>query len=430
MFLEWSPWQWENCGLAPRTAFEEGVSPADRAYLRELARQVAEIAHLPIMEERRAMWRRHNRLERMRPMVLVFPEGAWRELLPGSAMRCEGHRARAYEWSLRQALYHHQHIHDDTVIEPYWVVRKQVQLSGWGLEPRRRPSAEPTGAWAFDPVIHTPEDLDRLRAPVVTVDEVATQRELGLAHELLGDIVDVTLRGVGVISFHLMAEYTALRGLEQVMIDMLDAPDMLHRAMAILEEGHRQTLAQYQALDLLQPNHDGEYHSSGGVTYSDELPQSGDTGRVRLRDLWASAEAQEMAQVSPRMHAEFILPYEKRLLAPFGLNGYGCCEDLSRKMADVLTIPSLRRLSIAPFADVERCAEQLGDRCIYSWKPMPTDLVGAFDEAHVRDSIRRTCEATRDGIVEIILKDTHTCEGHPERFTRWTEIAQGVVAEF
>ena len=24
----------------------------------------------------------------------------------------------------------------------------------------------------------------------------------------------------------------------------------------------------------------------------------------------------------------------------------------------------------------------------------------------------------------MILKDTHTCENHPERFTRWTEIAR------
>lgn len=430
MFLEWSVGNWENCGLVPGALFEESVSSGDRKYLRELAKSVVEITHLPVMEERRAMWRRHNRLERVRPMILVFPEGAWRELLPGSAMRCKGHRARAYEWSLRQALYHHQYLHDDTVIEPHWVVRKQVQLSNWGLEPRRRPSAEPTGAWAFDPVILSPDDLDQLRPPVVTLDEQATQRELALAHDLFGDILGVTLRGVGVISFHLMAVYTALRGLEQVMIDMLDAPDMVHRAMEILEEGYRQIIAQYDALGLLNLNNDGEYHSSGGVTYSDELPAEDYAGRPRLRDLWASAEAQEMAQVSPRMHAEFILPYEKRLLAPFGLNGYGCCEDLARKLPDVLTIPRLRRVSIAPFADVERCAEQLGDRCICSWKPMPAHLVGTFDEEHVRDYIRHACEATRDGIVEIILKDTHTCEGRSERFTRWTDIAQDVVADY
>ena len=83
--------------------------------------------------------------------------------------------------------------------------------------------------------------------------------------------------------------------------------------------------------------------------------------------MWASAEAQEMALVSPAMHREFVLEYEERLLAPFGLNGYGCCEDLTRKLDDVLAIPNIRRISIAPWADVDACAERLGGGCIFSW---------------------------------------------------------------
>lgn len=48
----------------------------DKGILRDLAKQVAEIAALPIMDERRALWNRHNRLERVRPLILVFPEGS------------------------------------------------------------------------------------------------------------------------------------------------------------------------------------------------------------------------------------------------------------------------------------------------------------------------------------------------------------------
>jgi len=431
MLVELHEGDMANVGLAPREAFEPEISAGDRRLLRELARRVAEIGHLPIMDERRALWKKHNALRRVRPMLLVFPEGAWRELLPASALRCEGHRARAIEWSLRQAIYYHDHLHDDTVIEPLWVVRKQVTVSHWGLEPRRIPSHQATGAWAFDPVIHTPDDLNLLHAPTVTYDAQATEQEQGLMQDLFGDVLPVQLRGIGVISFHLMAEYTALRGLEQVMVDMIDAPDMLHRAMAILEAGYREALGRYQQLGLLQLNNDGEYHSSGGVTYTDELPAPGyEGGAPRLCDLWASAEAQEMAQVSPRMHAEFILPYEKRLLAPFGLNGYGCCEDLTRKMPDVLTIPHLRRVSVAPSANLERCAEQIGDRCIVSWKPQPAHLVGTFDPDMIKAVIRTACEATRHSVPEFILKDTHTCEGHPERFDLWTQIASETVADY
>lgn len=195
-----------NVGLAPRAAFECGISATDRALLRDLARKVSDIGHLPVMGERRALWKRHNAMERVRPMVLVFPEGAWRELLPATALRCEGHRARAYEWSLRQAVYHHEHLHDDTVIEPRWVVRKQVAPSSWGLEARQIPSREAAGAWAFDPVIHTERDLDLLRTPTITYDSAQTEREGQMAAELFGDILPVEVRGIGVISFRLMAE--------------------------------------------------------------------------------------------------------------------------------------------------------------------------------------------------------------------------------
>jgi hypothetical protein len=419
-----------SVGLAPKPAFEDRIGDSDRAILRDLARRVSDIGHLPVMDQRRSLWKRHNALERVRPMLLVFPEGSWRELLPASTMRCHGDRARGMEWSLRHAIYHHEHLHDDTVIEPRWIVRKQITLSNWGLEPRHIASHEATGAWAFDPVIHTPDDLDLLRTPTVSLDEAATERDCVLAEDLLGDILPVEVRGIGVISFHLMAEYTALRGLEQVMVDMIANPAMLHRAMGIMEAGHQEILSRYQALGLLQPNHDGEYHSSGGVSYTGELPAPGYTGGApRLRDLWASAEAQEMAQVSPRMHAEFVLPYEKRLLAPFGLVGYGCCEDLTRKMRDVLTIPNLRRVSVAPSADLACCAEQIGTRCIVSWKPQPAHMVGSFDEDVLRGYIRSACEVTRGNVVEFILKDTHTCEGRPERFDAWTRIASEVVAD-
>jgi len=77
---------------------EAAVGPKERTLLRELARRVAEIAALPVMAERRQLWMRHNRLERARPMILVFPESAWCELLPGEALQCESEAARRFEW--------------------------------------------------------------------------------------------------------------------------------------------------------------------------------------------------------------------------------------------------------------------------------------------------------------------------------------------
>ncbi len=402
----------------------------DRKMLRDLAKRVAYIAALPVQAERRELWRQHNSLKTQRPMILVFPEGAWQELLPDSALRCEDPQARKMEWRLRNRIYYHEHFQDDTVIEGEWVVNKVIHNSGWGMEGQRIYSDAARGAWRFDPVIKEPADLEKLTFPHITYDEAATQRNLEEAQDLFGDILDVKLKGVAHISYHLMNEYTALRGLEEVMMDMITQPQMLHDAMAFMTEGHARVLQQYIDLNLLSLNNDATYQSSGGNGYTYELPKPGfDPARVRPCDMWASAEAQELALVSPQMHAEFSLPYEKRLLEPFGLTGYGCCEDLNRKLDDVFTIPNIRRISISPFADVEISAEQLRGDYIFSWKPQPAHLVGDFDEAMVRRYIRHTIDVAlaNDCVLEMVLKDTHTCEHHPERFDRWLKTAREEV---
>lgn len=406
------------------------ISSQERIVLRDLATRVAEIAALPEMAERRALWKQHNRLQRVRPMMLIFPEGSWGELLPDTALQCEDETARRWENGLRAQIYGHEHFASDNVVDAELVVQKVIHHTSWGLEARHHVSSEARGSWSFDPVINTAADLQKLRFPEVTYDEVATERALAEAQELFGDILTVKLKGVSHVSFHLMSLYTGLRGLEQVMMDMYEEPEMLHDAMAFLEEGHRRIMHQYEALNLLSLNNDGTYHSSGGVGYTDELPLPDcDPARVRPCDMWASAESQELAQVSPEMHAEFALPYEKRLLEPFGLTGYGCCEDLTQKLDDVCAIPQIRRISISPWADVDRCAEKLQNRYIFSWKPNPAYLVGHFDPEFTRQYVQHTLDAARGCVLEIILKDTHTCNNDPSRFDQWTAIVRELIEQ-
>ena len=414
---------------------EVRMNADDRRIVRELARQVAEVAALPVMEERRNAWKRHNSLKRERPLVLVFPEGAWRELLPQQSLACEDAQARAIEAELRTRLYQHDHFLDDKPVERAWHVSRIVNGSDtawgvpldWGLQPRHHESSQSTGAWGFDPVFQSRDDIRKLRIPQVVYDEAATLSNFERIGDLLGDILDVRLSGVRHVSFHFSSLYIHLRGLEPMLMDMMDEPDMVHEVMAFFERGYREVTNQLVEQNLLSLNNDGSYHSSGGVGYTDELPAGGfDPTHVRTCDIWASAESQEMAPVSPAMHDEFLMQYERRVLEPFGLNGYGCCEDLTRKLDRVVAFPHMRRISISPWACVEPCAEALGGRFIFSWKPQPSHLVGAFDEAVIRGEIRRTLEAAdRNGcVLEMVLKDTHTCQNRPERFTDWTRIAR------
>ena len=406
------------------------LSTSDRTVIRDLARRVADVAALPIQRRRIHAWKRHNALKGERPMILIFPEGAWRELLPEATLRCESADARGIEYALRIRLYEHEHFRQDKPVEAEWTVQKHIRSTGWGLEAQWHFSDQATGARTFDPIIHSPADLKKLRAPRISVDEAASRASLDFAQDLFGDLLHVRQVGITHISFHAMNWYTSWRGLEQVMLDMYENPGMLHEAMAIMEAGQQAMLQQYVQMGLLSLNNDITYHNSGGVGYSDELPQKDFDGCVRLCDMWGSAETQEFAQVSPEMHVEFALRYEKPLLAHFGLNGYGCCEDLTRKLDDVLTIPNIRRISISPWADVDRCAEKLKNKAVFSWKPHPAHVAGTFRPDEIRGNIRHTIEVCKQNgcTLEMILKDTHTCDGVVERFDQWTRIAEEEVA--
>jgi hypothetical protein len=144
-----------------------------------------------------------------------------------------------------------------------------------------------------------------------------------------------------------------------------------------------------------------------------------------LQNLWGFAESQETTTISPRMFNEFIFSYQLPLLEKFGLNCYGCCEPLDKRWHIVKQIPRLRRVSISPWANYEKMAEQLGTDYIFSMKPNPADLaMETFDENHLRAVIRRDLLATRNCRVEVVMKDNHTIRNDPRRVMRWVQLVR------
>jgi len=210
-------------------------------------------------------------------------------------------------------------------------------------------------------------------------------------------------------------------------MDMADDPEMVHAGMRRLMEGKLAWIEQLEALGVLSLNNRNDYVGSGGFGFTDELPADDFDGHVRLRDLWGFCEAQTMSEVSPAMHEEFVLPYQLPILERFGLNCYGCCEPLHLKLDFLIArVPRLRRVSISPWADKRTSAEKLRGDVIFSWKPNPAPLAAInFPAEEVRADIRETVQVAAEHgcTLEIVLKDTHTCNRRPERFDQWTAIA-------
>jgi len=141
--------------------------------------------------------------------------------------------------------------------------------------------------------------------------------------------------------------------------------------------------------------------------------------------MWGFTEAQEITAVSPQMHWEFAMQYEVPIHERFGLTYYGCCEPLDAKFDYVKRLPNLRVVSISPWCDRAIAAQALEDKYVYGFKPHPGHLAAVqFDGEYVRQYLRETLEIARGCLIEMVLKDTHTCNHQPQRFDEWTRIAQ------
>lgn len=410
----------------------------DRELLRSLAARVREVAELPVMEARKKSWTNFNGLKPEKPMILCFPEGAWRELLPEKDMQCESQELRAWEWKLRSQIYWWEHINDDNVLEKWFNIPWDITPGDYGVD-ITEVHGEGLGSYKYIPPIEDLEkDFDKLHYRGYTVDREKTLGKIALADELFGDLLPARVRGTSYLTSSITWEAIKLIGMEALFTNMYDDPDNLHRLIQFLGEEQTRYYDWLEKEGLLTLDNENDYVGTGGVGYTDELPQKdgGDgslksaqpqSNGISLKDIWGRTDSQETIGASPAMFAEFVLKYQIPLLSRFGLNCYGCCEPLQDRWQYIKDIPNLRRLSVSPWCDQEKMADYLGKNYIFSRKPNPAHVCMNFDEEIIRKDLKDTLRIAKDCVLEIILKDTHTLSNEPERIGRWIKIAREEV---
>lgn len=401
----------------------------DRQILRELAKKVLEISQSEVNAERAEAWKKHNDLRMgSRTMIFCDPEKAWEELIPQQALQCEKAENRSLETALRREIYHYEILRDDYVVAAEMPVFYKYSCSDWGLHETVQSSSE-DGAYTWESPLKDYSMLDRLKTPVVTVDEEGTKRELSRVQELFGDILQVRLRGYWWWSLGMTSTVIRLRGLEQFMLDMYDEPEGLHALMKIIQKGILENLAIYEEKNLLTTNADHTYVGSGGFGFTDGLSRA---EPVRMKNMWGFSESQETSSVSAEMYGEFVFPYEMEILEKFGLNCYGCCEPLENKWEYIRRFPRLRRVSVSPWANRQKMAEQLGSGYVYSLKPNPAYISvrsELFDDAARELAAAREATKKNGCFTEIIMKDLRTFCGAPGNAARWVRLARSIFPD-
>ena len=401
------------------------MSNHDVSVLRTLATQYLEICAAAVQNERRALWRRHNSLKKTRPLIYVRAF-AWQEM-PESQCQCEDPFFRHYEDFFRRHLFWAA-FNDDSVFEPWVTVQATYRCEGWGPAVARVYSDEARGSFKVNYPIKDLGDIEAMRMPWHEIDEAKTAERVQKLSDAIGDIITVNVdRGPAyrMWTADLSTELGYLRGIEHFMLDMVDNPEWFHRLVKFMSDGVLKTHREAEAA--------GDWglcaHQNQAMPYAEELAApAANVNGVKRRQLWAYMAAQEFTSVSPAMHEEFLLRYQLPILKEFGLVAYGCCEDLTHKIGMLRQIPNLRRIAVSPFADVAKCAEQIGRDYVLSYRPSPADMVSYdFAPDRVRSILRRDLAACKDSHVDITLKDVETVQGDPSRVRNWVAITREVI---
>ncbi len=416
------------------------IPEADKRIVRDLAKKVAEIASLPVHKEKRDMWMRLNRLERVRPLIHVqaIDPSIWVELIPDDQLQTTDEFCRGHEMALRKKIYCWENFPDDRVVDDVIVcpiaVRGECRSTGFGMKVNvERPDVR-FGAYLLKNAIEKEGDIDKIQTnPEVWVDWEDTEDRYQRLCELYDGILKVEKRGPSFFWLTVMDQFIQWRGVDQMFLDLIDRPKWIHEALERITTGHINSIEQIERLNVLSPGNANTSLGSGGYAWTDQLPQPDFDGQhVRLKDLWARCATQIFTEgISPEMHDEFAIHYEKRILERFGLSAYGCCEPLHNKMHFVRKIKNLRRVSMSPWVDIEVASAAVGRDYVYTHKPNPTMVsMHVWDPELARSELRNAFQKTRNNVVEVNFQDLHTVRNEPHRLTEWTQIAMQLAEEY
>jgi hypothetical protein len=406
----------------------------DKKILRQLAEKKAEIASLPIQKEKIEMWKLLNELKEVRPMIWIN-EIPWFEMNENDelSLKTSTEFTRTLESKLRTTLYRWEHMRADMIVEPAEACYLEVKNTGFGISElvkiTRTDKDNDIFSRKFTPQIDKEEDIEKIKKPKVTYCKEITEEKFQAMKDIFDGILEVRKTGYPGFWFAPWDELIRWWSVQKLLADLVLRPELVHKSINRLTDAYLYQLDQYEELNLLSLNNGNYRIGSGGLGYTDELPQKYfDTDHIKTEDIWGNGAAQIFSGVSPDMHEEFALQYEIKWMKRFGLNYYGCCEPLDKKIEILRKIPNLRKISMSPWVNMELGAANIGKDYVFSYKPSPAIFAeDNWDPELIRRNLTKDLEKLKDCNVEIIMKDVSTIKYKPYRLWEWAKIASEVV---
>jgi hypothetical protein len=404
--------------------------------LRKLAYEYFNIAYSEKNAENIKLHKAVNDLKQIRPVVLI-DELPWSEMNINDelTLRCNDTYLREIEWFFRSNIYKNKYFPADMVLQPFVPVNKIVQSTGIGISVEEEilstDAQNNIVSHKFKDVLQTEEDVVCLHNPILTYDKEETMRRYNLIGEILGDILPVKLSGQGYFATGPWDDIARYRGVTNLLIDLVDRPEFMHKIVQKLTDISLSTLEQLEALNLFS-NASNSLHCT--PIHTSDLPSKDYDGeRLTRKDVWGRGYAQIFASVSKDMHEEFDIEYMKNTIGQCGLAYYGCCEPLDKKIDIVEKIPNLRKISVTPWANVNVAAEAINKKYVLSSKPNPASVaVPVLDKDNLKKEIGTILDACKRNncSCDIVLKDISTCCRRPGNIFEWEKTVMEMVKNY
>ena len=404
----------------------------EKIYLRELAAKYMEYANRPEMEEKEELWYAHNDFKSRKTPVIMEIDTFLNDIMP--PLKCETKYGREIEKYLQYYIVNYELVGDDKVIPKEYRVPLQINFRLFDFDFREEHSSEAgsVGMHIVPPITDLETQVHELKKSVWSYERGETEAHAQAAREILGDIMPVvyenqSLRWVLTPTQHAVN----LLSMQELFMAMYDCPDEVHLLMKRIVEELKEFCLWQQEEGLLTSNLGNTYAGAGSYGFTHQIKPQGE--RVLLSDMWVNTNSQESVGVSPAMYEEFIAPYYRELVEPFGLVYYGCCEPANEAWESIKTYKNLRKVSVSAWADEEFMGKALSENhLIYSRKPSP-NYIGverSFDEKAFEEYMRKTFVCAKDCQLEIIFRDIYTLCGNLTKPRRAVEIVRRLIGEY
>jgi hypothetical protein len=415
------------------------IKEKDRDILRKLAEEKTKIASFSIHKQTISEWKRINEIKKGKPVIYIT-EIPWNEMNVNDELTvsCEDNFLQYIEfWELRTQIYQWKRMPADMVIENIVYCPIVIKNTGFGIKPVYDDiidnEKEEIAQRHFHQQIKKEKDIEKIKMPEISVEWEETEKRFQMLNEIFGDIIKVEKRGISAQSFSPWDILITWYGVQEALMDLALNPEILHLIVDKITSGFLYQLEQYEKLGVLSLNNGNICVGSGGPGYTDLLPQKDfNPNHIRPIDQWASAASPIFSEVSPRMHEEFALQYEKKWLEKFGLTYYGYREPLHNKIEILKNIKNLKKISVSPRADIEKSIEKIGTDYVFSYKPNSAILAkDQWDIESIKKDLSATIEKiTKSGcICEIIMEDINTVHHQPQRLWEWAKIVKEIVGQ-